>query len=86
MGDTLCVTQQAEKPDRVYMDGSSHINMSDPLPTPANAQHGDWYYDDVAGKLSYYSKSNDCHQTTMTCTVSHITGTGTTVTYSKSHH
>ena len=58
VGDTLCITQTAEKPDRVLMDGSSHVNMSDPLPSPASAQHGDWHYDDATGKLSYYSKSS----------------------------
>lgn len=56
VGDTLCITQRAQKPDRVFMDGSSQVNMSNPLPSPANAQHGDWYYDEVTGKLSYYSK------------------------------
>ncbi|KAK7105773.1 hypothetical protein V1264_017108 [Littorina saxatilis] len=56
VGDALCITQRAERPDRVFMDGSTHITMSDPLPTLANAQHGDWYYDEVNGKLSYYVK------------------------------
>ncbi|KAK7468036.1 hypothetical protein BaRGS_00036740, partial [Batillaria attramentaria] len=56
VGDTLCVTQNAIRPDRFIVDGGTHINMSDPLPTPAAASHGDWYYDETAGKVSYYIK------------------------------
>ncbi|XP_076438726.1 fibrocystin-L-like isoform X2 [Babylonia areolata] len=55
VGDTVCITQKASKPDRLYVQ-DTQIDMSDSLPTPAAAKHGDWYYDEDTGKMTYYIK------------------------------
>lgn len=68
VGDTLCIRQSAVLPDRFFIDGAKDIPMSDPLPSPAEAKHGDWNYNETTGKITYYSKRFNI--TTVRCIVS----------------